>query len=265
MYKQLQIDKLVEEDLIRCQELYHDMNNMMVTMPQGSLVLRNKKYYHAYREGKKLHRKYIDNPHFIEQLKVKHFLNRAIPILKKRIAAGLSYLKLRQRYDPVGLVEGFAETYKDVNLEGLFLKGDSNPAKWKPENFERNTMAFKYEHYTANDVQVRSKAESMLGTQIEMRNWLYICEPKMNFGVKIKTPDFAVMLPKTRKIVYIEHFGKMGDYSYVVDTMNKLILYSQHGLRLGENFFFTWESEVKPLNEREIAELLDGIEKLDRI
>lgn len=265
MNKQLQIEKLVEDDVIRCKNLYCDMENMMATMPKGSLVLRNKKYYHAYREGKKMYRIFIDNPHFIEQLKIKHFLKKGLPILKKRIAAGVAFLQMSQIYDPVGIAADFIESYKGVKLGHLFLKGDVDPDTWKQENFERNSCEFKHEHYTAKDVQVRSKAESMLGTQIEARGWLYICEPKMNFGVKMKCPDFAVMLPNTRKIIYIEHFGKMSEYSYVADTMNKLVLYSRYGLRLGDNFFFTWESEYKPLNEREIAEVLDRIESLDKI
>lgn len=265
MLKQLQIEKLIEEDVRRCKELYSDMQNMMETMPKGSLVLRNKKYYHAYREGGKMYRIFIDNPHLLNQLKTKHFLKRGLPILKKRIAAGEAFLQTSQLYDPVGIVSDFTETYKEVELNRLFLHGDVDPETWKQENFERNPYEFKYEHYTANDIQVRSKAESMIGTQIEARGWLYICEPKMNFGIKIKCPDFAVMLPKTRKIVYIEHFGKMGEYSYVVDTMNKLVLYSMYGLHLGVNFFFTWESEFKPLNEREIADVLDRIEALDTV
>lgn len=265
MYKQLEIDKLVREDLIRCKELYSDMQNMMVTMPKDSLILRNKKYYHAYREGKKMHRIFIDNPHLLNQLKTKHFLKKGLQILKKRIAAGEAFLQVSQLYDPVAIASGFTDIYKDVELNHLFLHGDIDPETWKQENFERNSYEFKYEHYTANDIQVRSKAESMMGTQIEARGWLYICEPKLNFGIKIKYPDFAVMLPKTRKIVYIEHFGKMGEYSYVVDTMNKLVLYSMHGLHLGVNFFFTWESEFKPLNERDIADVLNKIEELDEL
>ena len=38
-----------------------------------------------------------------------------------------------------------------------------------------------------------------------------------------------------------------------------------YGLHLGVNFFFTWESEFKPLNEREIADVLNRIEALDTV
>ena len=265
MYKQLEIDKLIEEDVVRCKELYKSMENLHTTLPQGSLILRNKKYYHSYREAGKLHRVLVENPRFMEQLKQKQFVKKGLRILRKRIAAGMSFLKLRERYDPIGIVESLSPVYRNMKLEDFFLKGDNDPGQWYPDRFERNTLAFKEEHYTANDVQVRSKSEAMIGTQLEQRNWRFICEPRLNFGVKIKCPDFAVMLPKTRKIIYIEHFGKMAEYSYVVDTMNKLVLYSKHGLRLGDNFFFTWESIHKPLNEREIADLLDRIALMDEV
>ena len=71
MYKQLEIDKLIEEDVVRCKELYKSMENLHATLPQGSLILRNKKYYHSYREAGKLHRVLVENPRFMEQLKQK--------------------------------------------------------------------------------------------------------------------------------------------------------------------------------------------------
>ena len=263
MYKQLQIRKLVLEDLRRCEELYEHLSAINAALPKGSLALRKGYKYHSYRKNGKQFQKAVSDPQLINDLKLHQFLNRGLPYLKKRIDNNRTFLENDVFYDPYSIFLSMPAVYDMVENYNVYLKEDINPNKWIQENFQRNTRAFAYEHFTNNGVPVRSKAESMIGTALEYREWLFICEPKMNFHIEIKCPDFAVMMPKTRKVIYLEHFGKMGDLSYVKDTMDKLVLYSQYGLKLGDNFFFTWESDTQPLNEYDIKAVLDAMAAMD--
>jgi len=260
MYKQLEIDKLVREDLIRCQELYDELQLLFKRLPEGSLIDREGHTYHVYRENGRQIKKVLKDSVLINKLKMRQFLKKGLPVLEDRISACKAFLKKSKVYDPIGFLQEMPFVYRDVNHDNLFLKGDIDPDTWKQEMFKRNSIPFDTDHHTESGVPVRSKAEAMIGTQMENRKWAFICEPRMWFGRKMKTPDFAILHPVTRKIIYLEHFGKMGEYDYVVDTMDKLILYRQYGLHLGVNFFFTWESKQKPLTYSEINSVLDEIE-----
>lgn len=265
MNKQLLIRKLVTEDLARCETLYNDLSEIYTTLPKGSLLNRNNHLYHAFRTDGKQTQRRITDPKLIHDIKLRQFLKAGLPVLEQRLDACRGFLENEVLYDPVGILNRMLPVYDSITGYNLFLKGDVNPDKWKQENYERNTYAFAYEHYTEKHIPVRSKAEAMIGTQFERRDWLYICEPKMDFGGEIKCPDFAVMLPKTRKIVFIEHFGRMDDDGYMKDAMDKLMLYSRYGLKLGENFFFTWETKDKPLTMIQIDSVLAAMEELDQI
>ncbi len=247
----------------RCEELYEHLSAINASLPKGSLTLKKELKYHSYRKNGKQIQKPISDPQLINDLKLHQFLKKGLPYLKKRIENNRKYLENDIFYDPCGIFSGMPAAYDKVENYNVFLAEDIDPKKWVQENFQRNSHAFAYEHFTKNGVPVRSKAESMIGTALEYREWLFICEPRMNFHIEVKCPDFAVMMPKTRKIIYLEHFGKMGDPKYVKDTMNKLVLYSQYGLKLGDNFFFTWESDTKPLNEHDIKTVLDAMAAID--
>lgn len=260
MYHQVLIDNMVREDLKRCQALYDDLKKIGESLPKGSLISRNGHTYGAYIKNGKQHKKVLKDEVLINKLKMHRFIKKALPLLEKRILACNAFLSKSAFYDPVGIIQQLSDVYKDLNIDGMFLKGDVNPNLFKQENYERNSYPFATEHWTEGGIRVRSKAEAMIGTQLEHKNWLFICEPCLHFGSEVKSPDFAILHPVSRKIIYLEHFGKMGDDEYVADTLNKLVLYRKHGLILGVNFFFTWESQAKPLTYREINSVLDEIE-----
>jgi predicted nuclease of restriction endonuclease-like RecB superfamily len=100
---------------------------------------------------------------------------------------------------------------------------------------------------------------------METRKMLFLCEPEIFCGRKRYYPDFAILLPNIRRIVYLEHFGKMDSPDYLESTMDKLRDYQKYGLYLGINFFFTWETHDKPLNMKDVNQVLDDILALDQI
>ena len=51
-----------------------------------------------------------------------------------------------------------------------------------------------------------------------------------------------------RKILYHEHCGKMGDRQYVDDMLTRAKDYNQAGIIMGDRLFYTFESEMIPLD-----------------
>ncbi len=68
-------------------------------------------------------------------------------------------------------------------------------------------------------------------------------------------PDFTVLQKSTRKTVYLEHFGMMDDSGYVSAGIQRLDLYADSGIILGENLFVTYETKKSPINMRRIETL----------
>ena len=53
-----------------------------------------------------------------------------------------------------------------------------------------------------------------------------------------------------------EHFGKMGDEGYRIDTMEKMDLYRASGIYPGKNLIFTYETEDNPLDIKGMRKML---------
>ena len=56
-------------------------------------------------------------------------------------------------------------------------------------------------------------------------------------------PDFKIMRPRDRKIIYWEHFGKVNDYDYVLDNFGKVKDYISYGIKPWDNLIMTFSNE----------------------
>ena len=64
----------------------------------------------------------------------------------------------------------------------------------------------------------------------------------------IRYPDFTMLKVRTREVVYLEHFGRMGEEGYRRDTREKMDLYRASGIYPGKNLMFTYETDEFPLD-----------------
>ena len=94
----------------------------------------------------------------------------------------------------------------------------------------------------------------MIATMLEQAGLFFRYEPEWASGNHRYFPDFAIIHPKHRRLIYWEHFGKMGDVEYANDTMEKLRVYSQSQICLGDNLIMTWESLEYPLTFQHIED-----------
>ena len=266
MNTQLILRKLIKREKVRCEGLYMRLCSIFENLPKGSLIDRNGHMYRAFRENKKQYQKPIrEDIQLLQDLRQRRYLKKAIPILVKRIEACRLFLETDRMYDPVEIEASFREIYQGAMDLGMFLEGDISVEEWKQEQYIRNSYPFREKHVTDGGMQVRSKAESMIGTQMEHFHMLFRPEPQIVLEGRIFFADFEVFLPKIRRRIYIEHFGKMDDPEYWAKAMYKIRNYHKAGLYLGVNFFFTWETKDRPLTIGEINEMLNEIRAMDQI
>jgi len=265
MDKQLWLHRVIMEELARCEKLYDQFQEMLLHLPRGSLLDRNGHTYRAYRENNIQYQKPIKrNTQLVEDMKMRQFLKKGLPLLQKRIEACRAFLQRERFYDPLKIEGEMKKIYSGVSDLPVYLEGDLSESMWKNQNAQRNGYPFEEDHFTAGGEQVRSKSEAMIGTEMEHRNMIFICEPPLWLEDKVVYPDFAVFLPGIRRCVYLEHFGRMDEPGYLKKAMFKLMHYHNCGLYLGINFFFTWETKDHPLNTKEINVVLDKIQSLDK-
>ena len=56
---------------------------------------------------------------------------------------------------------------------------------------------------------------------------------------------------------YHEHFGKMDDPQYARKALEKIRLYENNGIFIGEQLILTFESSEQPLDNREFELLIE--------
>jgi hypothetical protein len=70
-------------------------------------------------------------------------------------------------------------------------------------------------------------------------------------------PDFTTLNKRTRIQRYHEHLGRMDDPQYVQKALEKIRLYEENGIFIGEQLILTFESSEKPLDHRELELLIE--------
>ena len=263
MNRQLLLHTFIIDEKRRFDTIREDCEKLLTIMPKGSLLDRNGHPYHAYRENGHRYQVPIKNMQLLDELSLRRHLKAGLPAIQKRADLCKYFLKNEVFYDPVQIHQSLPAIYSSSLDPLLFPEGDIDPMSWISQPYKRNPAPFSNEHYTSRGIQVRSKSEALIGSELEQRGMLFQCEPEFRCGNTLYYPDYKILLPLIRRIVYLEHFGMMDDPDYLKKAMRKLHDYPKHGLYLGYNFFFTWETSYHPLNMKEVHEILDVIQSLD--
>lgn len=263
MFRQLILHSLVKQELTRYQKLQKKLQKRLKRLPKGSITLRNGRFYHFYRENGTQHSVRIDEKSSLaDAIKQRKYISKGLSVLDKRIQQCSNFLKSEEFYDLAALENQLPPQYHGVDKLDIWLD-DLNLSEWL-ESGHQNTVPVTDEHFTLNGMICRSKSEAMIGTCLEQHGLLYIVEPEVQLIHKKVYPDFAIMLPLSRRIIYWEHFGKIDDPAYSVKNFPKPGEYAQCGIHLGINFFYTFETKENPLNIKTINAKIDEFLALDR-
>ncbi len=144
--------------------------------------------------------------------------------------------------------------HPDVEPTDVFI------AKWQGKEYDGNPYPIQKKHYTARGEIVRSKSE------VEIANFLFFhgIPYRYEYPLKLRDghqtvtyyPDFIIMDPVTRKVILLEHLGRMDDPEYVEEQVRKRRVYEENGFFEGENIIYTWETGSQPLTRVQLERKL---------
>ena len=144
-------------------------------------------------------------------------------------------------------------------VEPVRLPDDEYIRQWlkskecEPMGFSENDPVI----LTSEGYRVRSKSEQLWADTFERFGVPHVFEPLVYLeGHGWVRPDFGALNVRSRKEIYVEHFGIMDSASYFEDNVKKLHDYERNGFVLGDNLLITMETRRSPLEVRSIEALI---------
>ena len=232
------------------------VNNEIEALLAGRLVRRGKLYGHVA-NGKEVG--ITKNEDLIIQLCRKKYLQ----IYEKQIKSSVDVLshcikKLENApaiATPKEIIRSMPPAYQGLP-ESHFYHPSAKAWLLEPYRTNPHPLGEIY-HTTPNGIDVRSKSEFGIATELERYNVPYRYECELILGGQTRYPDFIAINPFTGKEVVWEHFGIIDDHGYVGKMNKKMTLYINHGYIPFENFIYTFEFNVMDI--RLLQSLIENI------
>lgn len=112
-------------------------------------------------------------------------------------------------------------------------------------------------HKTISGGFVRSKSEAIIAMMLHLKKIPFRYECVLQLGNIDFFPDFTIRHPKTGKIYYWEHFGRMDDPDYCRKTFNKLQFYASHQIIPSIQLLTTFETKENPLSSNTVENIVE--------
>ena len=243
-------------------KLKKDKEKALRNVPEGSLrvnVNGNRVQYYQRTDSKDLNGIYIrEKDHrLVQKLAQKDYDKRIL-------CAAEQEMKAIQKYFSANPKKHVEEIYESLHIQRQKLV---LPIKASDEEYVRNWENVEYEGkrfyedtpelYTARGERVRSKSEVIIADLLNKEGIPYRYEYPLElskFGVIY--PDFTVMKIRERKVLYWEHLGMMDEPYYAENAVQKIITYGQNGIVQGKHLILSYETKMKPLDQRQILLLI---------
>lgn len=111
-------------------------------------------------------------------------------------------------------------------------------------------------HKTLSGKFVRSKSEAIISTLLFLNKVPFRYECELQLGEIVIYPDFTIRHPKTGKLFYWEHFGRMDDWAYSKNVPVKLHTYIAHGIIPSIQLITTYETMQEPLSTEKVERII---------
>lgn len=185
--------------------------------------------------------------------KLSKIINLEISVLEKFIAK-FPKEKLSDVFDEL------PESKKAI-VNNFFISDEELLELWKKQTYEPKIIPQDSPKFiTLNNLKVRSKSEMMIANELYQQKIPFFYEYPVQISDNLTLyPDFYCLIPQQRKIIIWEHFG-LTDYSdYRESMVFKINNYAKKGFYLGDNLFFTVESQKEPLSLQMVKKMISVI------
>lgn len=120
---------------------------------------------------------------------------------------------------------------------------------WEKQIYERKPFLEDAPiHYTRKKERVRSKSEVLIADALYKYGIPYRYECPLRLGKDVIHPDFTILRPEDRKILYWEHLGAMDEAGYARTALQRIEEYKRNGIFPGDQLILTSETSRMPLN-----------------
>jgi hypothetical protein len=255
MEKRLKATKKALNLALRDDDLYPD-GRLRISRSDTSY-----RYYHVKGENSESQR-YIKKHErgMAVKLAQKTYREKFIKTATKEIECLENSIKKLSKYDADAAFVKEKIPRREL-ISPYFENDDLYALKWKSQTYKTNEFMQEHKTYeTKQGEMVRSKSEAIIAdilTELKIP-YLYEKALKLKNG-EIRYPDFTLLNKRTRKEIYLEHFGLLDDDNYLKSNLKKLDEYRRNGIYLGKNLIMTYEMQGSPLDIQGIKAMLKSI------
>ena len=146
---------------------------------------------------------------------------------------------------------------KRLLVEVPYVSDQTYIDNWLTQEYK--SLGFKEDYpefYARNNLRVRSKSEVIIADMLDEVGIPFLYEKPVKLGSGVVHPDFTLLDIGNRKEIYWEHFGMMDDVEYRNNAFFKIRNYESNGLFQHDSFIYTFETNVFPLNIKEIRKMI---------
>ncbi len=244
------------------EKLVATLGERIAKLPEGRLRVEKHKrgfqYYHVTEQGG-LHGQYLKTTQrpLAAKLAQKQYYEKLQSAASRESRAISAYLRGMPDTAPENIYEELAEGRKV--LVRPVLESDAAYARhWQEEVFQGNPFKPEELVYPSNRGEMmRSKSEALIADILDELGIPYRYEwPLSLSGGQTRYPDFTLLRIRDRKLIYLEHLGKLEDEGYRQKNLIKLADYAKNGIYVGRNLLLTFETDYAPLDLVQIRKML---------
>ena len=254
------------EEQKRLEQIIQVTKASLKDAPEGTLrVSKHRKYpqyYHRTDANKQIQNngKYIkkNEQELVWKLAQKAYDEKVLTCVEKRL---LQIQKLGEDYedDEIENIYRMEHVERQKFIRPVIKTWEEKHQEWAAEVYQG--LEFREDVpliLTDRGERVRSKSEKILADYFYRNGIFYKYErPLFLKGFGIVYPDFTFLSPKSGEEIYWEHNGRMDDPSYARKAVNKILLYENNQIYVGENLILTYETEQTFLNTKTIERMVE--------
>lgn len=256
----------IQERYNRLSELESKIEDKMKTLPEGRIYVkqhRKNAYYYLSSDSLGIKEKYInkENSELIEPLLQKKYFEKVLKAARQEMYV----LKRIMKSYPECTAEDIYENLPDARkkyVKPIIPTNEEYARRWEARYYMKKPISDDIPIYkTMKGERVRSKSEMIIADRLYINKIPYKYECPIMVKNEIIHPDFTILRISDRKILYLEHCGKMDDPKYAEDMVIRHNNYGMEGIIPGDRLFYTFETSKTPLDVRVLDQMINVLFK----